>query len=356
MSYFEDYYEILQVHPLAEPEIIKAAYQRLAQKYHPDINKDPAANERMAKINNANEVLSDPEKRQRYHSEWLQNQGAKTALAKPKPTVKPELIRFQNVNCGETQRASFTISNAGGPYDKIFIGNPDSWVKVTKFSSLSESDELPMEVEIEATGAEWGKTYSDYIKVKLDNEEAGARVELSVRTESEAERLRREKEKAEAIAAYHSRIADAEARRDIHLGKLHWAMAIWLVPIVVFWFTWFFYINDHPLFAGRSVFFKMLVWTLGVDINPRILLTGLPLVASVSCIVLGDRLWSIRHNQPGKEAQLKWVWLVLGGAALGTIWAVVVILVYIRGLIRINKEYDDSMQIAEKMRPRRKLP
>lgn len=36
-----DYYEILQVHVNAEPEIIKAAYKRLSIKYHPDVNKIP---------------------------------------------------------------------------------------------------------------------------------------------------------------------------------------------------------------------------------------------------------------------------------------------------------------------------
>ncbi|MCX5799662.1 MAG: DnaJ domain-containing protein, partial [Proteobacteria bacterium] len=51
MKPFEDYYEILQVHHLAEPEVIQAAYRKLAQKYHPDIDKSPAAVERMKKIN-----------------------------------------------------------------------------------------------------------------------------------------------------------------------------------------------------------------------------------------------------------------------------------------------------------------
>ena len=40
---WKDYYEILQVHPLAEQEVIAAAYRRLAMKYHPDRNKDPGA-------------------------------------------------------------------------------------------------------------------------------------------------------------------------------------------------------------------------------------------------------------------------------------------------------------------------
>lgn len=65
----EDYYRILQVHYLAEPEVIESAYKRLAKKYHPDINKDDSSAEMMQKINQAYEVLSDSLKRQQYNME-----------------------------------------------------------------------------------------------------------------------------------------------------------------------------------------------------------------------------------------------------------------------------------------------
>lgn len=42
-----DYYKILQVHNLAEPEIIESAYKRLARKYHPDVNPNADADEMM---------------------------------------------------------------------------------------------------------------------------------------------------------------------------------------------------------------------------------------------------------------------------------------------------------------------
>lgn len=61
-----DYYAILQVSPAAEKEVIEAAYRKLAQKYHPDINKSPGAEEKMKRINAAYEVLSDPAKRAAY--------------------------------------------------------------------------------------------------------------------------------------------------------------------------------------------------------------------------------------------------------------------------------------------------
>jgi len=61
-----DYYAILQVSPAAEKEVIEAAYRKLAQKYHPDINKSPGAEEKMKRINTAYEVISDPAKRAAY--------------------------------------------------------------------------------------------------------------------------------------------------------------------------------------------------------------------------------------------------------------------------------------------------
>jgi len=66
MTYHLDYYQVLQVHHEAETDVINAAYRKLAAKYHPDVNRAPGAAEKMKQINNAYEVLSDPNSRAEY--------------------------------------------------------------------------------------------------------------------------------------------------------------------------------------------------------------------------------------------------------------------------------------------------
>ena len=55
-------YETLEVSENASADEIKKAYRKLARKYHPDVNKDPKAEEKFKEINAAYEVLSDPQK------------------------------------------------------------------------------------------------------------------------------------------------------------------------------------------------------------------------------------------------------------------------------------------------------
>ena len=64
---FVDYYKILGIDKTATPKDIKNAYRKLARKFHPDLNpNDVDAKKNFQQINEANEVLSDPEKRKKY--------------------------------------------------------------------------------------------------------------------------------------------------------------------------------------------------------------------------------------------------------------------------------------------------
>lgn len=64
---YRDYFKVLGVDRTANADAIKIAFRKLARKFHPDLNKgDPIAEERFKEINEAYEVLSDPEKRQKY--------------------------------------------------------------------------------------------------------------------------------------------------------------------------------------------------------------------------------------------------------------------------------------------------
>ena len=63
---FKDYYQILGVSRDADAAAIKKAFRELARKYHPDVSKESDATERFTEINEAYEVLKDPEKRKRY--------------------------------------------------------------------------------------------------------------------------------------------------------------------------------------------------------------------------------------------------------------------------------------------------
>ena len=80
---FVDYYKILGISKKTTQKEIKTAYRKLARKYHPDLNPDNKESERKFKeINEANEVLSDPESRKKYDTygkEWKQGEAHEKA-------------------------------------------------------------------------------------------------------------------------------------------------------------------------------------------------------------------------------------------------------------------------------------
>ncbi len=93
-THWKDYYTILQIHPLAELEIVKAAYGRLAHKYHPDHNPNDqqGANEKFKDINEAFEIISNPEKRGQYYVAYQIKANPKPIITPPQPNVSKNYV------------------------------------------------------------------------------------------------------------------------------------------------------------------------------------------------------------------------------------------------------------------------
>ncbi len=91
---FKDYYAVLGVSKTAPPEEIKRTYRKLARKYHPDLNPgDKGAETKFKDLNEANEVLSDPEKRQKYDQfgqHWNQAEQGESPPSGRGPTVSTD--------------------------------------------------------------------------------------------------------------------------------------------------------------------------------------------------------------------------------------------------------------------------
>ncbi|MHB8129595.1 MAG: DnaJ domain-containing protein [Mobilitalea sp.] len=95
---WEDYYRILQVHFMAEPEIIKSAYLRLSKKYHPDSNYGYSSEEKMKSINKAYSVLSNPDTRNEYALKWVEK------LSEHNNSINDNLsYRFVNISTEPAQ-------------------------------------------------------------------------------------------------------------------------------------------------------------------------------------------------------------------------------------------------------------
>lgn len=105
MAYI-DYYQVLGVDKKASQDDIKRAFRKLARKYHPDLNpNDATAKDKFQAINEANEVLSDPEKRKKY-DEYGEHWNMPTSLKRRSGhSSKPGLrgiwrCRFWRFRCG----------------------------------------------------------------------------------------------------------------------------------------------------------------------------------------------------------------------------------------------------------------
>lgn len=111
-----DYYEVLGLQKGAGVEDVKKAYKKLARKFHPDMNPgNRAAEERFKELNEANEVLSDPEKKARY-DRW--------GFAGVDPNFDPEAAeRARSGFGGGTQVEFGDLGDLGDLFGNLFGGH-----------------------------------------------------------------------------------------------------------------------------------------------------------------------------------------------------------------------------------------
>src|SRR4051812_49861689 len=95
---YQDYYDELGVARDASEQDIRRAYRKLARENHPDVNKDPGAEDRFKRVSEAYEVLRDPEKRARYDrlgSSWRTGQDVSGAAGFDPRDFGGDGVRFE---------------------------------------------------------------------------------------------------------------------------------------------------------------------------------------------------------------------------------------------------------------------
>ncbi|MEW6231596.1 MAG: DnaJ domain-containing protein [Chloroflexota bacterium] len=159
----KDYYKVLQVDPEAEPEVIAAAFRRLAAKYHPDVNPSPDADHRMKEFNVAYEVLGDAARRAQYDQSRAQAKKRRgrprgsTSLPKEPPlrkaretatlVVMPGLLSFGTVARGLQPSARLEIGVTGG---RTLIGElhtDQPWIVLSTCKLFSEACTIRVTVD-----------------------------------------------------------------------------------------------------------------------------------------------------------------------------------------------------------------
>jgi curved DNA-binding protein CbpA len=122
----QNYYDILQVSPSAEMEVVVAAYRRLAFKYHPDRNSDPASQQKMRLLIEAYEVLSDSNRRAAYDAKHKNKPDKETSGQEPGIVEMPPPVEASPYYPPPI-RESFPVINSSGedyspPKSRIWSG------------------------------------------------------------------------------------------------------------------------------------------------------------------------------------------------------------------------------------------
>lgn len=166
---WEDWYELLGVPSNAPNNVVRGAWRSAAKETHPDqFRQQPKwvrddASQRFQRFQRAWEVLGDPELRRAYDQEW------RSRNTPPAPKVDPPAITLTDT--GTNISTMFEVRNIGGSYSRIWISQPDSWLRISSVESLETDDELPLRVILTASIPRTGPRLEERIEVRLDDRE-----------------------------------------------------------------------------------------------------------------------------------------------------------------------------------------
>lgn len=175
---FKDYYQVLGVPPTATDEAIKRAFRALARKYHPDVAKDKkTAEEKFKELNEANEVLSNPETRKKYDelgANWK-------AGAPPRPPPGPARGRPAGRGAGgEAGEFRFEGTGFSDFFEQFFGGRASQARGASPFDGYGEPDSGDESAEHVAPTLR-GQDMQGDILITLDEVLKGAMRAISVR-------------------------------------------------------------------------------------------------------------------------------------------------------------------------------
>ena len=140
MARFVDYYQVLQVHAIAEPEVIEGAYKKLSKKYHPDICKRIDAEEKMKMLNTAYKILWDERQKRDYDAVYQAEQKKIAQQNQQAAADKFSVSSSKAVFIKESEKLLEEYFNclARGAYDKAYLYISDVDKKQIRFADFAD--------------------------------------------------------------------------------------------------------------------------------------------------------------------------------------------------------------------------